>query len=62
MENGTKQEEIFLDVYKDGNVDEDYGGFPMIDDNRKKFDVVEQITLEQADEAVPVTGLIDYFF
>ena len=43
LENGTEQEEFILDVYEDGHADEDYGGFPMIDNNSKNSESLEEL-------------------
>ena len=59
--NGTEQEEFILDVYEDGHGNEDYGGFPMIDDNSENSAAVEEITLEQLDKVVPTAETIDDF-
>ena len=61
LENGTEQEEFILDVYEDGHADEDFGGFPMIDDDSKNPVAVEEITLEQSDKVVPTAEIIDDF-
>ena len=50
-----------MDVYEDGPADEDFGGFPMIDDNSNNSVAVEEITLEQSDEVVPTAKIIDNF-
>ena len=61
LDNGTEQEEFIMDVYEDGPADEDFGGFPMIDDNSDNSVAVEEITLEQSDEWVPTAEIIDNF-
>ena len=61
LDNGTEQEEFIMDVYEDGPADEDFGGFPMIDDNSDNSVAVEEITLEQSDELVPTAEIIDNF-
>ena len=50
-----------MDVHKDGHANEDYGGFPIIDDNSGNSVAVEEITLEQPDEVVPIAEIIDNF-
>ena len=61
LDNGTEQEEFIMDVYEDGPADEDFGGFPMIDDSSNNSVAVEEITLEQPDELVPPAEIIDDF-
>ena len=50
VDNGTEQEEFIMDIHEDGPADEDFGGFPMIDDNSNNLVAVEEITLEPLDE------------